>query len=154
MQTFVYINKATADDLAEIAGAEALCFSDAWSESSVLSQISSHYGLTVVAKDGDGKFLGYVCGSVCPPECEIFRVLTLPEHRRAGVARKMILEFVRLANARECEDFFIEVRESNIAARSLYASLGFSEIGKRKGYYSMPREDAVLLSAKMKANAQ
>jgi len=40
---------------------------------------------------------------------------------------------------------FLEVRESNTAARALYGSRGFREIGRRKNYYRRPVEDALVM---------
>ena len=152
MQTIIYTNKATEQDLREIAYAEEVCFSDAWSESALSSQLESEYALTVCARTENGKFLGYISGGITSPEAEIFRVATLPECRRMGVGRALLSEFIRVAHTLCCEDFFIEVRESNIPARALYASFGFSETGKRKGYYKNPKEDAILLSAHLTDN--
>lgn len=147
MQTIIYTSKATQADLHDIMNAEAVCFSDAWSESALSSQLSSDYALTLCARTQNGELLGYISGGITSPEAEIFRVATLPEHRRMGVGRALLSEFIREAHSLSCEDFFIEVRESNTPARALYASFGFAEIGKRKGYYKSPKEDAILLSA-------
>ena len=152
MQSEVYISLALVEHAHALALIEATCFSDAWSESSMNSHLMSSYTMTVIAKDENDEIIGYISGSTCPPECEIFRVATLPEHRRVGIGRKMLSEYVRLATERGCEDFFIEVRETNVAARALYSSFGFCEVGKRKGYYTSPREDAILLSAHFCAN--
>jgi ribosomal-protein-alanine N-acetyltransferase len=45
---------------------------------------------------------------------------------------------------------YLEVRESNTAARRLYASRGFEEMGRRRGYYKRPAEDAIVLRLEMK----
>ena len=49
------------------------------------------------------------------------------------------------AKEKECHSIFLEVRESNVAAVELYKSYGFVSTGKRKGYYSNPKEDALLM---------
>ncbi len=53
---------------------------------------------------------------------------------------------VRRRGAREC---FLEVRESNLAAQSLYAQCGFEPVGKRRRYYSNPPEDALVMRARV-----
>ncbi len=146
MQSNVYISLATEDDLSSLVRMETECFSDAWSENALRSQISSEYALTLIAKTDTGDVCGYISGGLTPPEAEIFRVATLPQYRRRGIGRTVLDEFVAHASKKDCRDFFIEVRESNTPARTLYASFGFSEIGKRKNYYSNPKEDAILLS--------
>ena len=146
MQSKLYISPASTKHIPSLAEIERVCFSDAWSENALLSQITSDYALTLVATDENDKVCAYVSGGITPPEAEIFRVATLPEYRRSGVARQVLREFLALASSRECSDFFIEVRESNVPARALYSSFGFGEIGVRKNYYSQPKENAILLS--------
>ena len=146
MQSKVYISKTQTNELADIANAEQLCFSDAWSENALLSQLNSDYALTLTARNEGGNTLGYISGGITPPEAEIFRVATLPENRRCGVGREMLSAFISEAKALGCDRFFIEVRESNIPARALYRSFGFAETGKRKNYYKKPNEDAILLT--------
>ncbi len=148
MQSKLYILPASAEHIPSLAEIERACFSDAWSENALLSQITSDYALTLVATDENGKVCAYVSGGITPPEAEIFRVATLPNYRRSGIARLVLREFLSLATSRSCTDFFIEVRESNSPARALYSSFGFCEVGVRKNYYSQPKENAVLLSGR------
>ena len=149
MQSNIYISLAMENDLSNLAKTEDVCFSDAWSENALLSQIKSDYALTLVVKDENANICGYISGGLTPPEAEIFRVATLPEYRRCGIGRFALSEFISLAKEKGCTDFFIEVRESNTPARALYSSFGFFEAGKRKNYYSSPKEDAILLSLKI-----
>jgi ribosomal-protein-alanine N-acetyltransferase len=67
------------------------------------------------------------------------------EERGRGTGRRLIeaaLERVRQRGAREC---FLEVRESNVIARSLYERCGFQAIGRRRSYYTRPVEDALVM---------
>ena len=50
-----------------------------------------------------------------------------------------------ICEEKKVSDIFLEVREGNTAARRLYEKLGFSEISRRKAYYSSPVEDAVIM---------
>ena len=70
--------------------------------------------------------------------------------RRKGVGRTLIKE---LKNLPEVENLFLEVRESNLPAITLYESEGFLRDGVRKNFYSNPRENAILMSHKRKNNA-
>ncbi len=72
-----------------------------------------------------------------PDEYEVLNLAVAPRYRRRGVARALLAAVICSGK------WFLEVRESNTAARRLYASAGFQEIGRRRGYYSNPREDAV-----------
>ena len=78
---------------------------------------------------------------VAPGETEILHVFTQPPFRRSGVAKRLI---DRLLQTRP-GSVFLEVRESNDAARKLYAGVGFLQIGSRKEYYRDPVETAIVM---------
>lgn len=89
--------------------------------------------------------VGYCVSWLVFDEVHIQNVAVHPRHRGCGLARHLLgraLEEGVDAGARSAQ---LEVRASNAIALKLYASLGFSVVGVRKGYYSRPREDAVLL---------
>lgn len=132
----VAVLTATPDDLAFLQASEARIFSDAWREVSLLSHLASPTSRTLVARLGEER-VGYLLGSVIPPEGEVYRVATLPEYRRRGVGRALLAAFLS-----ECEVTFLEVRRSNAAARALYEGAGFLLVGERRGYYKDPKEDA------------
>ena len=66
-----------------------------------------------------------------------------PFARRRGLGKRLLSEFLDLARARSAEAVFLEVRESNLAARRLYEKCAFLESGRRKDYYRNPKEDSV-----------
>jgi len=66
--------------------------------------------------------------------------------RGNGVGTALLMEMLSRAQKSESYSVFLEVRESNSAARALYAKVGFEESGRRKDYYSHPGEDAILYS--------
>ena len=72
-------------------------------------------------------------------EQEILQLGVLPAYRGQGLARDLLLSLPG------GESYFLEVRESNQAARRLYESIGFVELGRRPNYYQNPKEDAVLM---------
>ncbi len=76
-----------------------------------------------------------------PDEWEILNVAVAPEWRRRGVARRLIEHLQRSVTG--C--VFLEVRESNRAARKLYNSMGFQEVSLRQQYYNSPPEAAIVM---------
>ncbi len=78
---------------------------------------------------------------VAPGEIEILNLFTQPHFRRRGVARGLIDHLLRTVP----QTVFLEVRESNDAARKLYQALGFLPIGCRKEYYRDPVESAIVM---------
>jgi ribosomal-protein-alanine acetyltransferase len=77
-------------------------------------------------------------------EWELENVVVEPASRRKGVGTKLVDDLLARARAALSEVVFLEVRESNQAARALYVKRGFELAGRRKGYYRKPPEDAIL----------
>jgi ribosomal-protein-alanine N-acetyltransferase len=82
-----------------------------------------------------------VARRVAPDEIEILNVAVDPIFRRRGAARALIQEFI----GRNPGTLYLEVRQSNVAARKLYHSLGFQAIAVRQDYYSGPVESAIVM---------
>ena len=78
-------------------------------------------------------------------EWEIENIVVDSALRRRGCAKLLLRELLGLPRPRRCWRVLLEVRESNEAARALYAQWGFQMIGRRKNYYRDPEEDAFLL---------
>lgn len=135
------ITNMTADHLPQIAELEKLCFSDAWSEKSIASELENELALWLVAVDGD-TVAGYIGSQTVLGEADMMNVAVAPEYRRRGIARKLVEELISRLNA---HSLTLEVRVSNENARRLYDSMGFQQVGLRKKYYEKPREDALIL---------
>jgi [ribosomal protein S18]-alanine N-acetyltransferase len=52
--------------------------------------------------------------------------------------------FLDHAKSAHSDAVFLEVRQSNAAARRFYEKNGFQQSGRRKSYYANPSEDAIL----------
>ena len=133
-----------ASHASEIAGLEKLCFSSPWSEKSVREELSNPLSLWLTAVDGD-KVAGYIGSQSVLGESDMMNVAVDPDYRRQGIARKLILELIRGLKEKGNHCLTLEVRSSNTPAIELYLQLGFSQIGKRPGYYRNPREDALIM---------
>jgi ribosomal-protein-alanine N-acetyltransferase len=88
--------------------------------------------------------LGFLVARDITPEWELENIVVAPPARRTGLGTKLLKAL--LDTVRDTNDgaVFLEVRESNSAARGLYEKLGFRETGRRKSYYVNPLEDAIL----------
>lgn len=101
----------------------------------------------VIEPEGVGGELGvrgFLVARAVRGEWEIENIVVAEASRRRGGGRRLLGEFISIVRANGLEPIFLEVRESNLAARSFYQDCGFVENGRRKGYYSDPQEDAVV----------
>jgi len=94
--------------------------------------------------DSDACFLcrtqhGFALGRAAGPEVELLTIAVDPEHRRKGIAHKLMQDFETQAKAQNAQDVFLEVAQGNEAAIALYQSFGFTEKGMRKNYYASPK---------------
>lgn len=128
--------------LEEVAEIERLCFHNPWSAES-LSLLLKDENFAYVALDGD-RAVAYAGLVTALDEGEITNVATHPDYRRRGLAREVLSALLGAVGARGIRRVTLEVRPSNVAALSLYGSLGFRECGRRRNFYSFPREDALL----------
>lgn len=140
-----FVAPASSSDISQLSLLEEECFSGAWSEKTLASQLEGESYLTLVAKGIDDTVFGYISGSFFAPEAEIFRVATALSHRKKKIGSALVSEFISRLSTLGCTKLFLEVRASNAPALALYSSFGFSECGRRKNYYKNPTEDAILL---------
>lgn len=146
-QAALIVRVAGEGDLPFLTEAEALCFPDPWGEAGLRSHCASDASLSLILLCGD-RPVGYLLGVLIPPEAEIYRLAVLPDYRRCGGGRALWEVAHARAQAAGCGRWFLDVRESNAPARALYGACGFYEVGRRRGYYTAPREDAVLMERK------
>lgn len=93
----------------------------------------------------DGQIMGFIVGRAVEGEWEIENIAVSGPARRRGLGSHLLGEFLNLMRRRGGHTVFLEVRESNLAARKLYDKWAFLEAGRRKGYYQDPPEDALVL---------
>ena len=133
--------------LEELERLEKLCLSRPWSRRMLAEELENQCAAFLVAEDGvSGKVLGYAGLLVMADEGYITNVAVFPEYRCSGVAAKLIEVFENFARGNRLAFLTLEVRPSNAAAIALYRRFGFQEVGRRKNYYDLPKEDALILT--------
>lgn len=138
----VTVRTAVPSDIEALCGLENECFSSPWTAAG-FKEFMANGCSRVLAAEIDGTVCGYVGMNFILGEGEITNVAVGAEYRRRGVAAALLRELMATDGL---ERLLLDVRVSNTAARTLYEKLGFSVDGIRKGFYSNPREDAVLMS--------
>lgn len=129
------------EHLGEIAELERLCFSEPWSENSLLLLTEeNNFGAVALS---DGHVVAYGGMTTVLDEGSITNVAVRPDFQRQGIGRAILTALLSEAKARGIESVFLEVRESNAPARGLYRSAGFSEVGIRRNFYRQPTEHGI-----------
>ena len=134
---------------------EKLCFSSPWSASSLElltnDGIGVGYILTASVAPGTEPMVAAYGGMlITVDEGQITNVAVHPEHRRKGYGAAIVRSLLRHAKDEKLESVSLEVRASNTAAIELYKRAGFTEVGRRKGFYTKPTEDALVMVCKIK----
>ena len=120
-------------------------FPDPWSTQDFRDCITRG-ALFLVADKGDGQGVaGYVVALNAADEGDILNLAVRPSERRSGLGRDLVQRAIEALAQRGVVHVYLEVRESNAAARALYAAHGFQEVGRRREYYRRPVEDAIVL---------
>jgi len=106
----------------------------------------------VLVAESEGKVSGFAIFYNAVDALELLLVVTDKEFRRRGLARMLLAQGIKMAAAEGFESVLLEVRRSNVAAQSLYSSLGFQQDGVRRNYYpyGSGHEDALLYSIQVK----
>ena len=131
---------------------EQASFTDPWSVRDFRECVASDV-LFLVATAGAGVD-GYVIAQDAADEGEILNLAVAPARHRGGIGRALVEDVLAALAERGARQVFLEVRESNTAARALYAALGFAEVGRRSRYYRRPVEDAIVLRAAIPADGR
>jgi [ribosomal protein S18]-alanine N-acetyltransferase len=122
------------------------CYSDPWPASSFTALPADDRICFLVARDSTTDvLLGFTVAWHVMDEGELANLAVAPQCRRRGIGRALLEAVTIDALGRGTSRLYLEVRESNLAARQLYADAGFEEVGRRKQYYRQPVEDALIL---------
>lgn len=150
------IRKATAEDIPSLMRLAAESATAAhWTERQYTNLISPAGKADRCAIVAEGSpvsdpatsakaLLGFLIARLQTPECELENIVVSSAAQRKGIGTALLDALKLAANDTNCESVFLEVRESNQAARAFYESVGFEPNGRRNFYYSNPSEDAIL----------
>jgi ribosomal-protein-alanine N-acetyltransferase len=140
------IRPATATDLPAMMALEKRAATAAhWSgeQYQALVRVSDPGRVALVIQEESG-LQGFVIARVLGEEWEIENIAIAGPARRRGLGTRLLGELLDLARGQGAAAVFLEVRESNHAARALYEKWAFLESGHRRRYYRDPEEDAIL----------
>jgi tRNA threonylcarbamoyl adenosine modification protein YeaZ/ribosomal-protein-alanine acetyltransferase len=129
-----------------LAAIHAESFETGWNAQSFAALMDTPGASTLVAFE-QGEPVAFVLTRQAADEAEIISIATRATAQRRGVARQLLTLQLAALEARGVRQMFLEVATSNAAARGLYQAMGFTEAGRRKGYYALRdgREDAIIM---------
>lgn len=164
----IEIKKDQHQYISEIAALESDIFPDPWSEKSIrdtfenpqariwaiISRQAPPCSCASTSPEHAGKpqLLGYVIFYYVLDEGEIARIATSPQHRRQGVAVRLLEKMRAFSYEQNITRWLLDVRISNETAIHFYKAAGFAEDGVRKNFYANPPEDAILMSCKVETS--
>ena len=144
------VRAATHHDLPAICVIENLAYPFPWTRGNFSDSLHSGYDFWVLS-DADG-MAGHAVLMWSVEEVHLLNITVHPERQGRGHGRRFLRWLFSDAQARGARSMLLEVRPSNTLALGLYRTLGFEEIGLRKGYYpswNNSREDALVFSRRI-----
>lgn len=116
---------------------------EGWSAESFISEVEKENGI-VICCYANNCIIGLISGYFAGDEADITSIAVDEKYRHIGIASALITKFEK--NLPEyINEIFLEVRESNIPAISLYEKFKFKKISIRKNFYSNPNENAMVM---------
>lgn len=148
----VICRRMRPSDLDIVVRNEELSYPNPWSKRVFLDCLRAGYECWVLATRD--RILAHGVLSAAVGESHLLTLCVHPVARRQSYGRRMLKHLLKEAKRLGADTCFLEVRPSNESARSLYYSVGFVQVGERRGYYpaetgSTVREDALILSCSL-----
>ena len=133
-------------DIDAVIAIEEASFTSPWTREMYLAELdNTGISFFYLAKTPLGEIIGFCSFWRVLDELHLNNLAVAPEHRRSGVASALLLRVLGDGARFGAHRATLEVRSSNTAAQQLYERFGFTVAGVRRGYYSSPPEDALVL---------
>jgi ribosomal-protein-alanine N-acetyltransferase len=135
----ITVEGAFQDDLERLYEIERQCFvEEAFTKKQISQLLSDYNSLSLIAREGP-EIVGFIIAVICPGrKANRGHVVTIdvsPSQRRRGTGTMLLKEMERIFKSKFVDVSFLEVREDNVAALSLYRKLGYKRVGKLENYY-------------------
>ncbi len=149
----VRVRTATVEDIAAVLRVERSAVeAPHWGEGEYLAALDDEAAVRrcLMVAEVEGRVVGFAVGKVAAGVGELESVAVEGEERRRGVGRALcvaVMEWCRAGGAGTME---LEVRAGSVGAIGLYEGLGFVGVGRRRGYYREPVEDALLMAMELR----
>jgi [ribosomal protein S18]-alanine N-acetyltransferase len=146
MASWTIERMTSAEQIDDVLAIEEASFTNPWTREMYVSELENQtVSHCLLARDGEGRVIGFCSYWRVLDELHINNLAVLPKYRRAGAASSLLARALAEGAEQGAERATLEVRRSNEVALQLYERFGFSVAGVRRGYYSSPAEDALIL---------
>lgn len=159
-QTIVSLERMTEHDLLEVVALEEMSNLSPWGWDAYHTELQSvATSLMLVARvasspsEAGRPIVGFIVARELADEIHINNVAVRPDFRGRGVGRLLMKTALSWGRERGARQAVLEVRAGNDAAHQLYRGCGFEVIGRRRGYYKSPVEDALLMAVSLEQSA-
>jgi [ribosomal protein S18]-alanine N-acetyltransferase len=140
------IRKMTLEDVPAVIELDQKSFSLPWPERSFRFELTDNPASRCWVTELDGRIVCMLVAWLMVDEVHIATLATDPDFRRQGIARSLLSHVLRRLIEEGARSSFLEVRESNLAAREMYGKFGYQQTGRRRRYYRDNDEDAILMT--------
>lgn len=145
--TAAQLRLAQPGDAGPIADLHAHTLETNWDAAAIRALLDRPSGLGIVVEAGE-RLVGFALIQSVADEAELLSIAVSGDARKQGLGHRMIDFAVDRLRGTDVRRLFLEVAADNRPACALYAACGFTEFGRRKGYYTRPGGaacDAILL---------
>jgi len=143
------IRQMLETDIPAVMKIENEIYATPWCEEMFRQEIVTGFAFVLIEKT-QNMIAGYICGLLLVDEFNITNISVSKTFQKNGLGDFLLKFIVERLFSHHCYHFFLEVRESNLPAQKLYARNGFKVVGKRKKYYNLPSEDALIMQLDFK----
>ena len=148
------VRTAAEDDMPRILEIEREAISPPWPHGALLAELYREDSLFLAAIGSGEAAIGFCILRRMADEGELLQIAVDKTHRKHGAADALMHGALIWAGEQGLLSMFLEVRLSAVAAISLYEKHGFESVRVRKGYYTHPAEDAMVMTRRMQIKVQ
>ena len=127
-----------------VAAIEQISFSEPWSEQAFMDTLDNEEYIYLVALF-ENEVVGYAGCVISLDEGSVTNIAVHKDYRQIGIGEELMMQLRKQLILKAVKQIFLEVRESNVAARTLYHKCGYEEIGLRKNFYRKPDEHGIVM---------
>jgi len=144
------IRQAKLYDLPAMSRMERESFDSYQGPDDLSRELAKNDGSNYIAvTELDGEKVGYANIHIVRGESQLYAIAIDSRFRGQGIGEILLSHMIDKSRELGCNVMTLEVREGNTAAIELYKKMGFTEVGRRKGYYKKEREDAILMDKEL-----